>query len=239
MIPEPAMSGQPLEKAEQDQARMRAPKALLATVIFCRHGATDHHPDRFYEEGDGPSLNAEGEAQAEALGRWFVGHGSQRSSVALERVSADALYVSPSVRTRQTARPVERALGLEAVAVADLAERSVGRWNGRPVDDIKREDPDGWRRWKSDPTGWTPPGGESLLAFGRRIETAVAALVARHPGGVVVLMTHVGPIRAALGAALGCPPEHGKRFVIEPGSVTRVDYTTSWPNLVFMGVQPT
>jgi broad specificity phosphatase PhoE len=228
MIPEPAMSGQPLEKAEQDQARMRAPKALLATVIFCRHGATGYHPDRFYEEGDGPSLNAEGEAQAEALGRWFVG----------QRVSADALYVSPSARTRQTARPVEGALGLEAVAVADLAERSLGRWNGRPVDDIKREDPDGWRRWKSDPTGWTPPGGESLLAFGRRIETVVAALVARHPGGVVVLMTHVGPVRAALGAALGCPPEHGKRFVIEPGSVTRVDYTTSWPNLVFMGVQP-
>ncbi len=227
-IPEPAMSGQPLEKAEQDQARMRAQKALLATVIFCRHGATDHHPDRFYEEGDGPPLNDEGAAQAEALGRWFVG----------QRVSADALYVSPSARTRQTARPVERALGIEAVAVPDLAERSVGRWNGRLVDDLKREDPDGWRRWKSDPVSGTPPGGESLLAFGRRIEAAVAALVARHPGGVVVLVTHVGPIRAALGAALGCPPEHGKRFVIEPGSVTRVDYTTSWPNLVFMGVQP-
>ena len=63
------MSGQPLEKAEQDQARMRAPKALLATVIFCRHGATDHHPDQFYELGDGPPLNAEGEVQARTEGQ--------------------------------------------------------------------------------------------------------------------------------------------------------------------------
>ena len=227
-VSRPVMSGQPFEKADGDRAQMRAVKALLATVLLCRHGATDQDPDRFYDDGEGPSLNAEGMAQAEALGRWFADQG----------LRVDGLYVSPSARTRGTARPIERAVGVEAVAVADLGERSVGQWNGRLVEDIRRENGEGWQRWKRDPVSFVPPGGESLLDFGRRIETAVSSLMARHPGGVVVLVAHVGSIRAAVVSALGCPPEYGKRLVIEPGSVTRVDYTTHWPNLVFMGVQP-
>ncbi len=223
------MIGQPLEKTDRDRATMRDHKTLRGSVIFCRHGATDYHPDRFYEEGDGPSLSPEGSAQAEALGRWFA-----RGPVPVE-----AVYVSPTLRTRQTVAPVERVLDMRATPRPELAERTMGRWNGRLVDDVKRGDLEDWKRWKADPLGFAPPGGESLTAFGHRVQRALDDLLNQHPGGVLVLVTHVGTIRAALCAALGCSLEHGKRFVIEPGSLTRVDYTTSWPNLVFMGIQPT
>ncbi|MEW6682333.1 MAG: histidine phosphatase family protein [Nitrospirota bacterium] len=223
------MIGQPLEKSDRERATMRDRKALRGSVLFCRHGATDYHPDRFYEEGEGPSLNADGLAQAEALGRWFA-----RGPIPVE-----AVYVSPTFRTRQTVAPVERVLGLRATPLPEVAERSMGRWNGRLVDEVKRQDPEEWNRWKADPLGFAPPDGESLAVFGRRVDTALNDLMSRHAGGGVVIVTHVGTIRAALCAALGCPLEQGKRFVIEPGSVTRVDYTTSWPNLVFMGIQPT
>ncbi len=206
---------------------MRDRKALRASILFCRHGATDYHPDRFYEDGNGPSLSSEGFAQAEALARWFI-RGSN---------TVEAIYVSPTLRTRQTVSPVEGALGLQATLLPELAERSVGRWNGRLVDEVKREDPDGWKQWKSNPLDFAPPDGESLRAFGRRVETGVEGLMNRH-SGLVVAVTHVGTIRAALCAALGCPLEQGKRFVIEPASLARVDYTTGWPNVVFMGVQP-
>jgi len=221
--------GQHLEKQPSERGTMRDRKALRASVVFCRHGATDYHPDRFYEEGEGPSLSPEGLAQAEALARWFT----------RAPKSVEALYVSPTLRTRQTAVPVERVLGLRAMPVPELAERSVGQWNGRLVDEVKRDDLEGWKRWKADPLGFAPPDGESLAMFGRRVETSLDDLMSRHAGGVLVAVTHVGTIRAALCAALGCPLEQGKRLVIEPGSVTRVDYTTSWPNLVFLGIQPT
>jgi broad specificity phosphatase PhoE len=222
------MIGQPLEKSDHERATMRDRKALKASVVFCRHGATDYDPDRFYEEGEGPSLNPDGLGQAEALARWF----------SRTRMPVEALYVSPTRRTRQTAGPVEGTLGIRATPLQALAERSVGQWNGRLVEEVKRDDLEGWKRWKADPLGFAPPDGESLAEFGRRIEGSVNELMTRHAGGVVVAVTHVGTIRAALCAALGCPLELGKRFVIEPGSVTRVDYTTSWPNVVFMGVQP-
>lgn len=223
------MIGQPLEKADRERATMRDRKALRASVIFCRHGATDYHPDRFYEEGDGPSLNDEGLAQAEALGRWFA-----RGETLVE-----AIYVSPTTRTRQTVAPVERVLGLRATPLPELAERSMGRWNGRLVDEVKHEDLEAWKRWKESPLSFTPPDGESLASFGHRVEGGLNDLMNRHPGGVIMAVTHVGAIRAALCSALGCSLEQGKRLVIEPGSLARVDYTTSWPNVVFMGIQPT
>lgn len=222
------MSGQPLERSERDAATLRDRKALLGAVVFCRHGTTDYDANRFYEAGDGPVLNEDGLAQAEALGRWF----------SRGPVSAEALYVSPTARTRQTAGAIERALGLKAVLSPSLVERSVGQWNGQLVGDIKLADAQSWNAWKSDPLRFAPPGGESLEAFGGRVEAGVADLIARHPGKVIIVVTHVGTIRAVLCRALGCALDHGKRFVIEPGSLTRVDYTTSWPNLVFMGVQP-
>lgn len=226
--PASAMTGQPLERAEWERAQMRGAKALQSRAILCRHGATDYPADQFYAQGNGPSLNAVGAAQAEALGRWF----------AQRRGTVEALYVSPSLRTRQTAAPIERVLGIPSTVVERLTERSVGRWDGRFVDDIRREDPEGWKRWKSEPVTFAPPEGESLLDFVERIDSTLTTLSRQHPGGTIVLVTHVGPIRALLGSALGCPPEYGKRFVIEPGSVTRVDYTSSWPNLVLMGFQP-
>ena len=226
--PPSAMLGQPLERAEWERARMRGVKALKARAILCRHGATDYPADQFYARGDGPSLNAAGVAQAEALGRWFAKRGE----------AIEALCVSPSLRTRQTSAPIERALGIPSTVVEGLTERSVGRWDGRFVDDIRKEDPEGWKRWKSEPATFAPPEGESLVDFVERIDPMLTTLIQRHPGGTIVLVTHVGPIRALLGSALGCPPEHGKRFVIEPGSVTCIDYTSLWPNLVLMGLQP-
>src|SRR5574341_1526470 len=167
------MIGQPLEKTDRDRATMRDHKTLRGSVIFCRHGATDYHPDRFYEEGDGPSLSPEGSAQAEALGRWFA-----RGPVPVE-----AVYVSPTLRTRQTVAPVERVLDVHATPCPELAERTMGRWNGRLVDEVKRGSLEDWNRWKADPLGFAPPeGGESLAAFGHRVQRAMDDLLNQHPG---------------------------------------------------------
>lgn len=220
------MIGQPLEKAEREDARMRDRKTLLATVLFCRHGETDYDPDRFYEAGPGPELNADGVEQAEKLALWLSERG----------LRPDGIYASPSTRTLQTAAPIARAFGRAVTPLETWVERSMGQWNGRSVHDVRQEDPVGWQAWKRDPVGFLPPDGESAAAFGRRIDGAVSDVLARHPGGVLVIMTHVGPIRAVLSAALQCPPESAKRFVIDPGSATQIEYTPSWPNVVFMNM---
>jgi len=58
---------------------------------------------------------------------------------------------------------------------------------GRFVDDIRREDPEGWKRWKSEPVTFAPPEGESLLDFVERIDSTLTTLSRQHPGGTIVL----------------------------------------------------
>lgn len=52
---------------------------------------------------------------------------------------------------------------------------------------------------------FTPPGGEPYAEVARRIEAAMRDLTAE-PGRRVLAATHAGPLRLAVGAALGLPP---------------------------------
>jgi len=207
-------------------------KEPFTALLFCRHGATDYPENRFYPDRSGtgeqqPGLNAQGQLQAERLGKYFA-----------ELGKVDALYVSPSLRTRQTLQPIAQGRDIPVVVIPELGERGMGLWDGRAAEEIQQKDPEGWRRWKTEPLSFAPPGGESLTDFNHRVNKAVDVILEKEGGRTVAVVTHVGPIRMATAAALGIPLENSKRLVVSPGSVTRIHYTRSWPNLVLFGYQP-
>jgi broad specificity phosphatase PhoE len=114
----------------------------------------------------------------------------------------------------------------------------MGLWDGCTAEEIQQKDPEGWRRWKTEPLSFAPPGGESLTDFSQRVAKAVGMILEKEGGRRVIVVTHVGPIRVATAQALGIPLENSKRLVVAPGSVARIHYTKSWPNLVLFGHQP-
>ncbi len=207
-------------------------KEPFTALFFCRHGATDYPEDRFYPSGSGssgeePELNESGRLQAQQLGEYFAALGK-----------LDALYVSPALRTRQTMGPIAQGRNIPVMVMPELGERGMGLWDGCAAEEIQQKDPEGWRRWKTDPLLFAPPGGESLTDFSQRVAKAVGMILEKEGGRIVAVVTHVGPIRVAMAAALGIPLENSKRLVVAPGSVTRIHYTRSWPNLVLFGHQP-
>jgi len=208
-------------------------KEIFTSVLFCRHGVTDYPEDRFYtselanESGKGPGLSGEGQLQAQRLGRYLAG---------LEQV--ESLYVSPTLRTRQTMEPIARKRETPVVVLPDLIECKMGQWEGRSAEEIRQQDAEGWRQWKADPVSFTPPGGESLADFSQRIAKVIGIILEREAGRRVLVVTHAGPIRVATAAALGIPLQNCKRLVVPPGSVTQINYTQSWPNLALFGYQP-
>ncbi len=210
-------------------------KESATTVLFCRHGTTDYPEDRFYpnesgggfEYGGGPGLNSEGQLQAQRLAK-YIG--------ALDRVKV--LYVSPTLRTRQTLEAILQETALSAVILPELREREMGEWDGCSAEEVRTRDPDGWTRWKSDPLMFTPPGGESLLDFSRRVTQAIQGILEKEAGRTLAVITHAGLIRVATAMALGIPLENCKRLIVGPASVTWIEYTRSWPNLVLFGYQP-
>ena len=73
-------------------------------------------------------------------------------------------------------------------------------------------------------SAFAPPGGESLAALGRRVRSACDALMERATVEVVVVVSHVSPIKVAIAWALDCGEAVVWRMYVEDASVTRIDF---------------
>ena len=129
------------------------------------------------------------------------GHEQARRLVAaLAADEVTALYSSPSRRARQTAAPLEQALGMTAEVEDGLAEFDSSDTSYVPVEELKAA---GDPRWTALVHGDLYSHDVDPVAFRARVVDAVERIAARHPGGRAVLLTHAGAINAAAGAVLG------------------------------------
>jgi broad specificity phosphatase PhoE len=92
-----------------------------------------------------------------------------------------------------------------------------------------------WQRWRKDPD-FRPPGGETLAELGARIRGACEELFALGGTGAradrdVVVVSHVSPIKAAVGWALGAGDSVAWRLWLATASVTVVGWGTESPVL--------
>ena len=139
----------------------------------------------------------------------------------------DAIYASPLERTRETAAPIAKARDLKVQIDRGLLECEFGEWTGRKLKDLMKL-PE-WRTVQRYPSGFRFPEGESFSEMQTRITGAVAALVERHRGGVVIAVSHADPIKAAVADALGTHLDLFQRIVVSPCSVTAVMYGVGGP----------
>ena len=154
----------------------------------------------------------------------------QARSLAETVSGATRLVSSPLERARHTAEALGTGLPVE---VDDRwVEVDYGEYDGRALGDVPAET---WSRWRSDPT-FAPPGGESLAAAGSRVRAACEELFADPDGpargeGIVVVVSHVSPIKAAVCWALGTGDEGAWRLYLANASVTRIDWGPGGPVL--------
>jgi broad specificity phosphatase PhoE len=119
---------------------------------------------------------------------------------ALAADHVDALYTSPSRRARETAAPLEAALGMTAEIDDGLAEFDSKDSSYVPVEELKAA---GDPRYTALIHGDLYSHDVDPIAFRARVVEAVERIVARHPGGRAVLFSHAGAINAAAGSVLG------------------------------------
>ncbi len=89
--------------------------------------------------------------------------------------------------------------------------------------------------------GWFVNSGDLVRVLGqagvaeRAARTTVARMVERHPGEVVVAVSHADPIKVALGDALGQPLDLVQRIMVAPCSVSVVAYGPEGPAVLVTG----
>jgi 2,3-bisphosphoglycerate-dependent phosphoglycerate mutase len=155
-----------------------------------------------------PPLTELGRRQAERL----VGVLGPASGTAV-----DALYASPMARARGTAAPLAAALGRPPAIVEDLREYDADSARYVPVHEMARLDPPAWERMLA---GLLPEHVD-VPAFTHRVEAALEAIVAAHPGrGTVVVVAHAGVVNCWLARLLGI--DRPLAFPLDYAGVTRV-----------------
>ena len=135
-----------------------------------------------------PELAAEGHEQAEKMAAYL----------GVEDV--EAVYVSPLRRALETARPLCKVLGIEAVVSEGVAEFDRNSREYVPVEELRAtNDP----RWEKLLRGEWDGVDEDPSIFKARVVATVEDMIARHPGGRVVVVCHGGVINQYLAHVLG------------------------------------
>jgi probable phosphoglycerate mutase len=188
-----------------------APSTL---VLLVRHGLTPTTGVKLPGRARGLHLSDEGRRQAEATATRIA-----------KIAKVIAVYSSPLERARETAQIIAKARNMAVRIDRGLLELDIGKWTGVALKDAGSK-PE-WKVIQQHPSGFSFPDGESFTEMQARITGAIARIVARHPGKIVVAVSHADPIKAAVAHALGTPLDLFQRVAIGTASITAIAYSAS------------
>ncbi|AXG13309.1 MSMEG_4193 family putative phosphomutase [Intrasporangium calvum] len=204
----------------------------MPTVLFVRHGRSSANTAGVLAGwAPGVFLDATGEAQASRVG----------AAIADAGIEVSRLVSSPLDRCLQTADLIAGALGpLPRSVHPSLGECRYGAWTGRAIRDLVAEPL--WEVVQDRPSEVRFPASEdfeaeSLVEVQERAlavvrETDAHVLEQHGPDAVWVAVSHGDVIKAVLAHAAGARLDDFQRFVVDPGSVSVVHYTSRRPFLV-------
>jgi probable phosphoglycerate mutase len=186
---------------------------MSTRVYLIRHGATLlSAEDRFAGATDVP-LSDVGRGQAARL--------AER----LRSQPITAVYASPLGRTLETAQIIAAPHEMQVQGESGLREISHGRWEEMTRAEVEQRYPDEYERWENDPYSFAPLEGETGLAVTARALPALLAIVERHAGEHVVIVSHKATIRLLLSCLLGFDPRtYRDRLDQNPAALNILDW---------------
>jgi probable phosphoglycerate mutase len=143
-----------------------------------------------------------------------------------------AIYTSPLERARETAEAIARPNALTVEPLDDLGEVRLGRWEGRAIADLDRDEE--WRRYNAFRSGVRIPGGELMIETQARMVRVLMGLVERHRDQLVAIVSHADPLRCAIAHFLGIPLDLLLRFEISPAGVSVLEIGPWAPRLLYL-----
>lgn len=172
-----------------------------ACVLYLiRHGATPHNlmqPPRLQGGGVNESLSEHGLLQAE------------RAAASLADRPLACVVSSPLKRAVETAECVAKRQEQSVEIIDSLREANVGNWERKTWQEIQREDPVGYEKFRADPALYGYPGGDNLADLLKRSGGAIDRLMREHIGREIAVVAHSVVNRCYLGSLMGLSPAEG------------------------------
>ncbi len=198
------------------------------TILLFRHCQTElSRGKRLIGQSD-VRLSPEGIAYAEEIGKRL-----------LEYESFHHIFCSSLKRSKETAEIISSFLNIRVESLDDLNEINLGIWDGRYIEEIKKEDPKGYDDRGKDIINYRVPGGENFVDLYIRVKKVFNDLIQSHQNMIIV--GHKSVNRIILSDMIGVslkdimtiPQDHGCCNRIEQqGMQLKIKYINRhFPNL--------
>ena len=174
-------------------------------IYLARHGESVANAHRTLAGQSDVPLTERGRKQAQELGATLSG------------IRFDAVYSSTLSRSRVTAEIATMGKG-GVESLADLRERSLGRFEGKPIDD-----PEYLRRSRNPEDELD--GGESLSRFLERVRLAFEQIQRAHPSGTILIVGHLDTNRMILRILLNLTADQANAIVQSNDELYALDVT--------------
>ena len=196
---------------------------LMGELILLRHGETEWSRDLRHTGRTDVPLTAAGEAAAAAL------------APALAARSIRAAFSSPAQRAVRTASLA----GLTEVKQdPDLWEWDYGGYEGRTTAVIRTERP-GWYLWRDGVIpGDAAHPGETIAQVAARADAVLARVTPLLADGDVALVAHGHLLRVLTARYLELPPDGGRLFRLDTGTVSTLGAERDEPAMLTWNVPP-
>ena len=149
------------------------------------------------------------------------------------------IITSPLKRCAEYAEELAQFLHLPLHNEPEFKEVSFGLWEGKTADELLAAEPENIKRYWNNPIQETPPQGENLLTFEKRILTAWQQMLNDYKGGHILLISHAGVMRIILCHILGMPLTELFKLDIGLAKASRIQVEhadgETWPRLIFHG----
>ena len=166
-------------------------------LIFMRHGQAENNVNRILVGRHIEShLTDYGRKQVKDTARF------------LQNVPIEKLYVSPVIRTLETAKIVSKILGINYKIDERLYEIDLGRLVGMNYDDIINKYGNLFLKFYAETDSTLSTYGvESFTAVKRRIKALMDEITEKEYDKNVLMITHLDPIKAAISVLLDLKPQ--------------------------------
>jgi ribonuclease H / adenosylcobalamin/alpha-ribazole phosphatase len=180
-------------------------------TVLLRHGQTPMSVQKRYAGRSDVPLTDLGVRQAVAAAKRLASAG------------LDVIVTSPLRRAVRTAEEVAAATGAPVVADEGFRETDFGAWEGLTFAEVRERWPAEMAAWLADPAV-APPGGESFTEVSERVTPALHRVLAAWERQVVLIVSHVTPIKMLVAEALLAPPAALFRMHLDVAALSEIDW---------------
>ena len=113
-----------------------------------------------------------------------------------------------------------------------LNEVDYGQWSGKRLIALSRKME--WKTVQESPSRMYFPGGEGIAAMQARAMSSVHQAAALPDSKVAVFVSHGDVIKAIVASALGMHLDEFQRIVIDPASVSVIEYSSVKPRILLV-----